>query len=412
MNTLTITKLGALGDGIAQHGGRDIFVPYALPDEIVDAKIAGNRATIQKLIEPSAQRQTPICKHFGQCGGCTSQHMSDAIYASWKRDIVVHALRVEGVDADIAPLITCATQTRRRAVFAAENTQDGFHLGFNKAQSHDLVPIDMCSVLVPAIIDKLPELQRLGAILAAGRPIRFKMIVLASQNGLDVTIEDLNTLSEEMRKAAIRYVVAEGFARLTFKDELLIETKSPNILFGDVVVKAPAGGFLQAVASAEEAMAALVSQHLKSSKSIADLFAGSGTFALRLAKKARVFAVEFDSPALNALEHAKRFAIGLKTLTHERRDLFRRPLLPRELLDYDAVVFDPPRAGAEAQCKSLAKSKVAKVAAVSCNPQTLARDLKILVDGGYRIDSITPIDQFLWSPHVEVVALLSKKSRR
>lgn len=412
MNTLNITKLGTLGDGMAQHGGKDIFVPFALPGEVVEAKIEGNRAIVQNIPKPSSQRQAPLCQHFGECGGCTSQHMGDAVYQSWKRDIVTHALKLEGIEAEVAPLIACAPQSRRRAVFAAENTSNGFHLGFNKAQSHDLVAIEMCSVLVPAIIEKLPELQRLGAILAAGRPTRFKMIVLAADNGLDITIEDLSTLSDEMRKAAIRYVVAEGFARLTFKDELLIETKSPNITFGDVVVKAPAGGFLQAVASAEDAMAALVGKHFKSSKMIVDLFAGSGTFALRLAKKARVYAVEFDAPALNALEHAKRFATGLKPLTHERRDLFRRPLLPRELLDYDAVVFDPPRAGAEAQCKSLAKSKIAKIAAVSCNPQTLARDLKTLVEGGYSIDSITPIDQFLWSPHVEVVALLSKKVRR
>lgn len=412
MNTLNITKLGTLGDGMAQYGGKDIFVPFALPGEVVEAKIEGNRAIVQNIPKPSSQRQAPLCQHFGECGGCTSQHMGDAVYQSWKRDIVTHALKLEGIEAEVAPLIACAPQSRRRAVFAAENTSNGFHLGFNKAQSHDLVAIEMCSVLVPTIIDKLPELQRLGAILAAGRPTRFKMIVLATDNGLDITIEDLNTLSDEMRKAAIRYVVAEGFARLTFKDELLIETKSPNITFGDVVVKAPAGGFLQAVASAEDAMAALVGKHFKSSKMIVDLFAGSGTFALRLAKKARVYAVEFDAPALNALEHAKRFATGLKPLTHERRDLFRRPLLPRELLDYDAVVFDPPRAGAEAQCKSLAKSKIAKIAAVSCNPQTLARDLKTLVEGGYSIDSITPIDQFLWSPHVEVVALLSKKVRR
>lgn len=412
MEALKITRLGALGDGIAEHNGRDLFVPFALPGETVEAEINNGHADVVNIVDASPDKQTPPCTHFKSCGGCATQHMGTETYQEWKRAIVVQALAAQKIDAPVEPLVQCKTHARRRAVFACENNSDGFALGFHKAQSHDVVAIEMCSVLVPEITDRLSELLKLGKMIAAGRRAVFKMTVLAAENGLDITITELASISEETRKAASRFCVQQRFARLTYEDELLIEVLPPNIKFGEVTVVPPAGGFLQAVKAAEDQMAALVTKHLKSSKHVVDLFCGSGTFALQIAKKSRVFAIEFDAPALNALDNAKRHATGLKPITHERRDLFRRPLLPRELEDYTGVVFDPPRAGAEAQCKNLAKSKIAKIAAVSCNPQSLARDVRILLDGGYSIDKIVPIDQFLWSAHVEVVVLLSKKVRR
>jgi 23S rRNA (uracil1939-C5)-methyltransferase len=197
-------------------------------------------------------------------------------------------------------------------------------------------------------------------------------------------------------------------SRLSVDGETVIEPAKPVVLFGDVPVAVPPGGFLQATAEAEHAMAALVTDHLAGARHVADLFAGSGTFALRLASRSRVHAAEGDAAALAALEEGARRAAGLKPVTAEKRDLFNRPLLPRELDAFDGLVFDPPRAGAEAQCRQIARSKVRRVAAVSCNPGTLARDLAILKEGGYRITRVTPIDQFLWSPHVEVVALLER----
>lgn len=412
MEKLTIKTLGALGDGVAEHQGRHVFVPFALPDEIVEAEIDHGRADHVTILELSPKRQTPPCPHFQNCGGCSAQHMGVEIYQEWKRNIVVDALAAQNIHAPVEPILQCAPQARRRAVFACENNNDGCALGFHKAQSHDIVPLDICTVLVPEITDRLGDLQKLGKIIASGRRLSFKMTVLAADNGLDINITDIASLSEDIRKAAIRFCVAQKFARLTYEDELLIEVTPPKIQFGDVDVVPPAGAFLQAVKAAEDQMAALVTKHLKSSKNVVDLFCGSGTFALQLAKKSRVFAVEFDAQALNALDNAKRYATGLKPLSHERRDLFRRPLLPRELEDFTGAIFDPPRAGAEAQCKNLAKSQISKIAAVSCNPQSLAKDLKILLEGGYTIDTIVPIDQFLWSAHVEVVALLSKKVRR
>jgi 23S rRNA (uracil1939-C5)-methyltransferase len=237
----------------------------------------------------------------------------------------------------------------------------------------------------------------------------FRIAVLETLSGLDLAIEGVKKLSDQQRRKAVETVLGlRGIARVSLDGEILVEPVKPSIDFGGVRVSPPAGGFAQATKPAEEAMAELVLAHVGKAKRIADLFAGAGTFSLRLARIGRVHAVEGEEKALAALDHAARNTKGLKPVTVERRDLFRRPLMTSELKAYDAVVFDPPRAGAEFQCRELARSAVKKVVAVSCNPLTLARDLAILVEGGYRITSVTPIDQFLWSAHVEAVATLEK----
>jgi 23S rRNA (uracil1939-C5)-methyltransferase len=240
----------------------------------------------------------------------------------------------------------------------------------------------------------------------------FHMTVTHTASGLDIAAEESGALSEKARKAVSDFVVRHGFARLTVDGEIIIEPKKPMVFFGEVSVFPPPGGFLQAVASAEAAMAQLVTGHLRRAKKVLDLFAGSGAFALRLARGAEIHAVEGDGAALAALDRGFRFGAGLKRVTSEKRDLFRRPVTFKELASFDGLVFDPPRAGAEDQVKQIARSEVPYVAAVSCNPTTLARDLRILIDGGYLLKSVTPIDQFLWSPHVEAVALLEKPKRR
>jgi 23S rRNA (uracil1939-C5)-methyltransferase len=283
--------------------------------------------------------------------------------------------------------------------------------GFVRALSSEVISITECPISLPEIVAALGSLKTLAGLICATTK-SFHMTVTATASGLDIAVRDSGRMGEHQRRIAANFVIAQEFARLTVDGEIVVEPKKPMVLFGDVAVNVPAGAFLQATQAAERAMAEMVGRHLSRAKKVADLFAGCGSFALRLAAKAEVHAVEGDAAALAALDHGFRFATGLKRVTHERRDLFRRPLTFKELNGFDGLVFDPPRAGAEDQSKQIARSDVPFVAAVSCNPATLARDLAILLDGGYRLKNVTPIDQFLWSPHVETVALLEKPRKR
>lgn len=412
--TVTIASLGAQGDGVAETPGGPAYVPFALPGELVSIAREKARGTLLAIKEPAPERVAPPCPHFGPdaeggaCGGCNLQHFAMARYADWKRDLVENALAMQGLAADVAPLFECRPGARRRMVFTARRTDTGLLLGFNEAASHRIVPIRTCLIGDPRIVGNLDAIRRIaGAVAATGKP--FRLTVLATDTGLDLAATDSGRLSPRQRQMAIETVLGEkAVARLTVDGEVVIEARKPSLTFGLAAVVPPPGAFVQASAAAEARMAELVCGHLSGCKRVADLFSGSGTFALRLARQSSVTAVESDGAALAALDAAARHAQGLKPVRVERRDLFRRPLMTAELKAFDGVAFDPPRAGAEAQAKELARSAVKRIAAVSCNPATLARDLRILVDGGYRIDSVHPIDQFLWSPHVEAVALLSR----
>jgi 23S rRNA (uracil1939-C5)-methyltransferase len=404
---LTIEELGAQGDGIVHTPAGPIYVPFTLPGEVVTAEVKGQRGRLLAVEKPSDDRVEPASPHFGVCGGCAVQHLAPDPYAAWKRDKVVRALQSRGLDVQVEPLVHCPPGSRRRVTLTARVMDNRTLLGFNAAQSHRIVEIEECPVALPQITAALGDLRALAGLLATGTK-QFRLTVTVTQTGLDIAAQDIGKLTEARRRRAVDLVMAKGFARLSVDGETVIEPAKPVVLFGDVPVAVPPGGFLQATAEAEHAMAALVTDHLAGARHVADLFAGSGTFALRLASRSRVHAAEGDAAALAALEEGARRAAGLKPVTAEKRDLFNRPLLPRELDAFDGLVFDPPRAGAEAQCRQIARSKVRRVAAVSCNPGTLARDLAILKEGGYRITRVTPIDQFLWSPHVEVVALLER----
>ncbi|TPJ55139.1 class I SAM-dependent RNA methyltransferase [Mesorhizobium sp. B2-6-4] len=405
----TIKKLGAQGDGIADTESGDLFIPFTLPGEVVTAARERDRATLMALIEASPLRIEPACRHFGECGGCALQHLEAQAYQQWKREKVVHALR--GIDCEIGGLVACAPHTRRRVVLAARRTETGMLLGFNRHLSPEIISISECPISLPGIVSALDGLRALAELICA-TPKSFRMAVTVMDSGLDVAVHESGKLGENQRRIAANFVIAQGFARLSIDDEIIIEPKKPVVMFGSVAVAVPPGAFLQATEAAERTMADIVGGHLKRAKKIADLFAGCGSFALRLAARSEVHAVEGDAAALSALDRGSRFATGLKRVTGERRDLFRRPLTFKELNAFDGVVFDPPRAGAEDQSKQIARSDVPFVAAVSCNPVTLARDLRILIDGGYAVKSVTPIDQFLWSPHVEAVALLEKPRKR
>lgn len=408
--TLHIETLGAQGDGIAQTPSGPVYVPFALSGETVSVRLSGSRADLVEVQQPAAERVAPPCRHFGACGGCAVQHLEANAYAAWKREKVVRALLSRGMEVDVAPLISCPPASRRRLALTARAHGKRALLGFNAANSHRIVDMEECPVAVSGIVRQLDDLRALAALLAATqKPFRF--LVTATDTGLDIAVEAAGKLSEKRRQQAVSFTLEKKFARLTLDGEVLIEREKPVVRFGEVPVALPPGGFVQAVPAAEEAMAGLVLEHMERAKHVADLFAGSGTFALRLARKSRVHAVESDSAALASLEMAARQAPGLKSVTAERRDLFHRPLTVRELDAFDGLVFDPPRAGAEAQCRQIARSRVRRVAAVSCNPGTLARDLAILIEGGYRLVRVIPIDQFLWSPHVEAVALLERSAK-
>lgn len=409
----TIARLGAQGDGIAaiEGGHGEVFVPFTLPGETVEAARHKDRAALLAVLEASPLRVAPACRHFGACGGCALQHMEEGAYRAWKREKVVHALKAKGIAGEVGDLVDCRPQTRRRAVFSARRTEGGMLLGFNRHLSAEIVALEECPVSLPAIVAALGRLRDLASLVCATRD-PFHLTVTATDSGLDVAAQGSGRMAEPQRRAAAAFVIREGFCRLSVDGEIVVEPKKPVVMFGPVAVVPPPGAFLQATAEAEQAMADLVGRHLARARRIADLFSGCGSFALRLAARAEVHAVEGDAPALAALDRGFRFASGLKRVTAERRDLFRRPLTAKELAAFDGVVFDPPRAGAEEQAKQIARSDVPFVAAVSCNPVTLARDLAILRDGGYVLKSVTPIDQFLWSAHVEAVALLEKPRKR
>lgn len=407
----TIGKLGSQGDGIAQDEGGEVYIPFTLPGEIVTAAREKDRATLISVIEPSPLRIEPACRHFGECGGCALQHMRDDAYRAWKRERVVQALKSRGIACEVAELVPCALHTRRRATLTARRTEKAMLLGFNRHLSAEIVPLEECPVLVPEIVEAFDRLRELAS-LACSTQRSFHLTVTATASGLDVAMQGQGALAETQRRIVSDFAMRGGFARVSVDGEIVIEPRKPMVMFGEVAVALPPGSFLQATRDAEEKMAELVGGHLSRARRVADLFAGCGSFALRLAAQAEVHAVEGDAAALSALDRAFRFAGGLKRVTGERRDLFRRPLTFKELAAFDGVVFDPPRAGAEDQSKQIARSEVPLVAAVSCNPVTLVRDLAILLDGGYRLKSVTPVDQFLWSPHVEAVALLEKPKRR
>ena len=412
--TVTIQKLGAEGDGVAFTENGPVYVPFTAPGDRVAIARVKNQGTVMSIAEPSPERRDPVCRHFGPdgvngaCGSCRVQHMADGPYRDWKRNLVVEALRAKGLTPDVGELVTAEPGERRRVVFAARRTDKALLLGFNQAESHHIVDIEECPVASPGIAGRLDDIRRVGrAVTQNADP--FKLTVIETLSGLDIAAEGVKALDDRARRAAIETVLKErGISRVTVNGEVLVEPVKPVIDFGGIEVTPPPGGFTQASQKAETMMAALVLDAVGKAKRVIDLFAGSGTFALRLAKKARVHAVEGDAAAMAALDQAARRTQGLKPVTVERRDLFRRPMMASELKVYDAIVFDPPRAGAEAQVKEMQRSGVKKIVAVSCNPLTLARDLALLTEAGYRITTITPIDQFLWTPHVEAVAVLEK----
>ena len=404
---LQIDHVGHRGDGVAHVNGQTLFVPYTLGGEIVDTEPFAehpDRARLLRVETPSPERISPFCPHFGACGGCAIQHWQPDAYRAWKRQIVVDTLAQARIDCAVDDLIDAHGTGRRRITVHARRGEDGaLRVGFAAPNSHAIVSIDVCPILTPGLHGALDAARALAEVLKpTNKPLDIQ--VTAANNGLDVDIRGSGPLPARLIATLSRMAEEHRLARLTRHGELVLMRSPPVIGIGAAQVPLPPGSFLQATVAGEETLAALVAAHCKKAKYIADLFCGVGPFALRLAATARIAAFDSDGGAVTALQKAVTAASGLKPIKAEPRDLFRRPLMPQELRDFDAVVFDPPRQGAEAQTRQLAASKVPVVVAVSCNVTTFARDAKILIDGGYRLDAVIPIDQFRHSPHVELVA--------
>ena len=408
---LVIDRLGHLGDGIADSAAGAIYVPGALPGETVEVEdIAGHpdRRQLLHVAAPSAERIAPICPHFGVCGGCAVQHWNVASYRAWKRDLVVEALAQAGLDAPVGELIDAHGDGRRRAVLhARRGTHEVLEVGFSAKRTHRLVAIDRCPILAPKLDGAIDAAWEIAEVLgAAEKPLDIH--VTATDAGLDIDVRGSGPLTASLIAALAWVAEKHDLARLTRHGELIALTRAPTLRMGKAIVQLPPAAFLQATAEGEAVLARLVVSACARATNVADLFSGIGPFALRLAEGARVVAVDDDEAALGALKRAAASTAGIKPVEVERRDLFKHPLVATEFKGFKAVVFDPPRQGAEMQAGELAASGVPRIVAVSCNPATFARDACELVRRGYRLIEVIPVDQFRYAAHVEIVARLEK----
>jgi len=401
-----IARLGAQGDGVAEPG--DVFIAGALPGERVLADRLGDRARLLKIIRAAPERVEPGCPHVGACGGCTLQHAAERFVADWKTELVREALGQRGIEhAEIRPILTSAPASRRRITLAARRTKKGVLIGFHGARSEEIEPVSACLVADPALIDIIPALEELVRF-GTSRKGAIRLTLTQSLGGIDLSVAEAKALDGPGLALLAGMAARAGLARLAWNGELGVERVPPVQEMGRAQVVPPPGGFLQPTLDGEAALVAAVREAVRGAERVADLFSGCGTFALPLAETAEVLAVDAEAPAIAALDTAWRGTQGLKRIEAVRRDLFARPLRAAELQSLDAAVFDPPRAGARAQAEQIAASEVPVTVAVSCNPATFARDARILVDGGFRLDWVQPVDQFRWSPHLELAARFSR----
>ncbi len=410
LQDIEITRMGAQGDGVSAGA---VHVPLTLPGELIRAEIQDGRAQLTQVLKPSPDRVAAPCPHFGACGGCALQHWAEGPYLTWKAELIRETLARERIDTDILPAVASSPGSRRRiALHARPGPRDEARLGYKARASWKLVEIDVCTIADPRLQAALPGLRRLASVFLEHPKSAPTLHVTWTATGLDVDITGVERrtggLSPDRLMRAAELAAAADMARVTLAGEIVFQARQPVIAIGRAMVALPAGAFLQATPQAEAAMADFVLQAAAGSTRVADLFCGVGTFALRLAQIAQVRAADSSAAAVAALNAAVGGAPGLKGMIAEARDLFRRPMLAQELKGCDVVVFDPPRAGAEAQAAQIAESKVPRAVGVSCSPPSFARDARILLDAGFRLERVLPVDQFLWSPHVELIGVFGR----
>jgi 23S rRNA (uracil1939-C5)-methyltransferase len=397
--THTVLRLGHLGDGIAEG---PVYAPRVLPGEVIEGEVLGGQIAKPKIVTPSVDRVSAPCRHYKSCGGCALQHASDAFVSGWKADVVRQALKAQGLDAPIRHIATSPPSSRRRATLSGRRLKSGPVVGFHAPGSDALTAVPECKLLSPDLLAGLPALEALVAMLGS-RKGEMRLYVTGSRSGLDCNATGGRALQAADFEVLADLARRHDLARLLVDGELVVERRPPLVAFDDIAVAPPSGAFLQATEQGEAALLGSVTEAVGNATKVVDLFAGCGTFSLPLARQADVHAVEGDMGLLTALDAGWRKATGMKNVTTETRDLFRRPLLTDEFKGVDAVVIDPPRAGAEAQTRVLAGASVPTIAFVSCNPTTFARDAKTLTDAGYKMEWIDVVDQFRWAKHVELV---------
>lgn len=415
--TLTIARMGRLGEGVADTPDGAVFVPGGLPGEVVRATVVQDgrdrRARDVEILEASPDRRPIASPAYAECGVAPLQHWAAEPYLAWKRDLVVQALAREGIEADVAAAAATPPASRRRLALHARRGADGrVRLGFKARRSWRLVELTSCPVSDPRLNAALPALARIADPFLAHPKSAPTLHVTVTDTGLDVDVTGVEKRSGgpggDRLAQAVAAAVQADLARLSLDGDVLMMARQPRVTFGRASAPLPPGGFLQASPPAEAVMAARVVEAIRGARRVADLFCGSGAFTFPVAEVAAVTAADSSAPAIAALKAAAAATPGLKPITAQVRDLFRRPLSPFDLKGCEAAVIDPPRAGAIEQTAQLAASSVAVVAAVSCNPTTFARDARILIDRGFRLETVTPIDQFLWSAHVELTAVLRR----
>ena len=411
---LAIEAIGARGDGYAELDGRPVFVPLTLPGDEVVARItgetsAGLRGEVIELVVAGPTRREAPCPHFGPCGGCALQHLEDAAYRDWKAQLLPKALAQRGLETELRPMTWIDPATRRRVVLAAKGQGRGLKLGFHQRHSHDVVDLEACLIMTPQLFAALAPLREALRAVPGGKR-GLTVTLTETENGLDLLLEGEKPLDLAAREALAGFTETQDLARISWREigeavEPVAERRPPKLTFGGVEAVPPPGGFLQPSAEGEAALRDLVLEALPEQPNrILELFSGCGSFTFPLLRRGAVKAADGDPAALGALQEAARLPELQGRLESEQRDLFRRPYGTDELKRFDTVVFDPPRAGAHAQAERLAESSVRTVVAVSCNPATFARDARTLVDGGYRLAWAAAVDQFVWSPHLELVA--------
>lgn len=409
---LQIASIGARGDAVADGAKGPIYAPFALPGERVRARVTGERAEVLEVLDASPERRQAPCRHFGRCGGCQLQHWQDAPYLEWKRQQVLDALTKRGFGAvQVEPTIAAWGAGRRRAAFHAARLGGQVRIGFIERGGAKLTPISQCPVLA-APLEALA--LKLGPLAEMTLPQRGEITIhcTLTDTGIDVAVKGAGR-AELLHRAALEALSALAtdldLARLSIDGEPIVERKKPLLRMGKALVAPPPGAFLQPTALGEETLARLALEAVKGSNRVIDLFSGIGTFALRVAEHAEVVAAETDNEMLIALKKAADAAGGaLKEVNTMRRDLLRTPISALEMKKFDGAIIDPPRSGARLQAEQIARAPIRKLAYVSCEPASFARDIKVLIEHGFTLTHVTPVDQFRWSPHTEVVGAFER----
>ncbi|WP_339108643.1 class I SAM-dependent RNA methyltransferase [Thioclava sp. GXIMD4216] len=403
----SVDRLSIQADGVIRSEEGTIHAPLTLPQEDITGEVVAGRIAQPKIVNPSASRVRPPCPHYRACGGCSLQHASDAFVADWKASVIETALAARDIDAKVEQVFTSPANSRRRATLSGRRTKKGAQVGFHGRASGTITEITGCTLLRPELLAHLPTAEAL-TIAGASRKGELSMTLTLSEAGVEIACTGGKEISADLFTTLSEIAHKNGLARISWNGEMIAAIRPAWQAMGRAQVAPPAGAFLQATKEGETALTDFVLQNLGKAAKVVDLFSGSGTFTLPLAQYTDVHAVEAEAPMLEALDQGWRKAQGLHRVTHEARDLFRRPLLPDELDRFDVIVIDPPRAGAESQIAEICRSDATRVLHVSCNPITFSRDAKTLLEAGFVLEKLIAVDQFRWSAHIEIAALFTR----